>query len=155
MANQFIGDYPAITTVDQTTDLLPIVQGAELKTVTPVDLLGYENYVFNFTQSGTSNPTVTELQNSTGQTFTWTRGSIGSYSTPFTGTPVVGLSHYFATYPSIQVVDFSGATTGYIIIYKSGANLYIECYDNVGAAIEYSSLLSGVTITIPEIRIYN
>jgi len=40
---------------------------------------GYKDYVFRFTQNSTDEPVVTELNNDTGLTFTFTRDSAGVY----------------------------------------------------------------------------
>lgn len=42
-------------------------------------ICGYKDYVFSFTQSGTNNPVVTQLNNGTGLTFTFTRHSTGVF----------------------------------------------------------------------------
>ena len=42
--------------------------------------LGYTSYVATFSQSSTSDPVATELSNTTGLTFTWTRISPGIYN---------------------------------------------------------------------------
>ena len=42
-------------------------------------ICGYKDYVFSFTQSGTNNPVVTQLNNDTGLTFTFTRHSAGQF----------------------------------------------------------------------------
>ena len=41
--------------------------------------LNYKAYVFSFSQTGTNDPVVTELQNNTGLTFTFTRNSAGVF----------------------------------------------------------------------------
>ena len=40
---------------------------------------GYKDYVFSFSQSGTNDPVVTEMTNSTGLTFTFTRVTPGVF----------------------------------------------------------------------------
>ena len=40
---------------------------------------GYKDYVFSFTQSGTNDPVITQLNNNTGLTFTFTRHSAGVF----------------------------------------------------------------------------
>ena len=40
---------------------------------------GYKDYVFSFTQSGTNDPVITQLNNNTGLTFTFTRNSAGVF----------------------------------------------------------------------------
>jgi len=40
---------------------------------------GYKDYVFSFTQSGTNDPVITQLNNNTGLTFTFTRQGPGIF----------------------------------------------------------------------------
>lgn len=40
---------------------------------------GYKDYVFSFSQSGTNDPVVTEINNDTGLTFTFTRDDVGNF----------------------------------------------------------------------------
>jgi len=81
-----INSYPTVT--PDNDDLLLLVdtsvEGNPTKTATvgSVSSLvnkGYKDYVFSFTQSGTGNPVVTELNNDTGLTFTFTRINPGQF----------------------------------------------------------------------------
>lgn len=157
MPNQFIGDYPAITTVDQTADLLPIVQGAELKTVTPVDLLGYTNYVAFFAQSGTSAPSVIVGQNTTGSAMSWARNGVGQYNVSVSGLGTLWIpfaSNYANGATTQKVINGSGVEAGSLTIYQDGTTLRLHTYDLTGAFIEYSTLLGNTIISLPEFRFY-
>jgi len=81
-----INSYPTVT--PENGDLLLLVdtsvEGNPTKTATvgSVSSLvnkGYKDYVFSFNQSGINNPIVTELNNDTGLTFTFTRFSTGQF----------------------------------------------------------------------------
>lgn len=89
-----INSYPTVT--PSNSDLLLLVdtsvEGNPTKTATVSSVAGlvqkgYKDYVFSFTQSGTNNPVVTELNNDTGLTFTFNRQSPGVFflapSSPF------------------------------------------------------------------------
>ena len=81
-----INSHPTVT--PSNSDLLLLVdtsiEGNPTKTATVSSVSslvqkGYKDYVFSFTQSGTNNPVVTELNNDTGLTFTFTRDSQGTF----------------------------------------------------------------------------
>jgi len=81
-----INSYPTIT--PKNDDLLLLVDTStasnptKTATVSSVSSLlnkGYKDYVISFTQSGTNNPVITELNNNTGLSFAWTRSSPGIY----------------------------------------------------------------------------
>ena len=55
-------------TAKSIADLAPLLQ------------LGYTSYTARYSQQGTSNPVVFEMQNNTGATFTWTRTAVGAYT---------------------------------------------------------------------------
>jgi len=81
-----INSYPTVT--PENGDLLLLVdtsiEGNPTKTATVSSVSslvqkGYKDYVFSFTQSGTNDPVVTELNNDTGLTFTFTRDGDGNF----------------------------------------------------------------------------
>ena len=81
-----INSYPTIT--PKNDDLLLLVDTStasnptKTATVSSVSSLlnkGYKDYVISFTQSGTNDPVITELNNNTGLSFAWTRSSPGIY----------------------------------------------------------------------------
>lgn len=81
-----INSYPTVT--PSNSDLLLMVdtsvEGNPTKTATIGSVAGlvnkgYKDYVISLTQSGTNDPVVTEFNNNTGLTITWTRQSAGVY----------------------------------------------------------------------------
>ena len=56
-----------------------------LKTFINADVIPYKSYVALLNQSGTDDPTDTELSNTTNYTYTWSRGSGGEYSITASG----------------------------------------------------------------------
>lgn len=56
-----------------------------LKTFISADIIPYKSYVAILNQSGTDNPTDTELSNTTDYTYTWARTSGGEYSITASG----------------------------------------------------------------------
>lgn len=81
-----INSYPTVT--PSNSDLLLLVdtsvEGNPTKTATVSSVSslvnkGYKDYVFSFTQSGTNDPVVTELNNDTGLTFTFVRVQPGVF----------------------------------------------------------------------------
>jgi hypothetical protein len=86
--------YPNISNIDAADYL--IITDAENNLMTKTATLAqvsslvaqpYTSYVANFSQNGTAAPVASELQNTTGLSFTWTRSSPGVYditpSSPF------------------------------------------------------------------------
>ena len=81
-----INSYPTVT--PSNSDLLLLVdtsvEGNPTKTATVSSISnlvqkGYKDYVFIFTQNSNNDPVVTELNNDTGLTFTFTRSTAGDY----------------------------------------------------------------------------
>lgn len=72
-------------------------------------------YVALLTQTGTSNPVVTVIKNTTGQTLTWDRVGVGSYRCLTTGTP-------FTTNKTIINVSYGAGGTDFV----AGINSYIN-----------------------------
>jgi hypothetical protein len=61
------------------TNEKPITSNFLVSDVSKLVNKGYKDYVFSFTQSSTNNPVVTELNNDTGLTFTFTRDNVGNF----------------------------------------------------------------------------
>lgn len=83
--------------------------------------LPYKVYVAILTQSGTTAPIVTVLENTTGQTITWSYGTVGyylgTYSTTFNAAKTVifiGSSPYF--YNGVVIGAGVGSTGDFIIL---------------------------------------
>jgi hypothetical protein len=65
MSNIFIGSYPQITEVGG-DDLLPVIQGGELKNATKNNVLGYRSFIAKFKQDDEDAITQTTFLNTTG-----------------------------------------------------------------------------------------
>lgn len=96
-------------------------------------------------QSGTSNPVLKELQNTTGVTFSCTRGSNGNYT-------LVGSSNVFTTDKTATIYSFNSNgsySNGTMFFYSIGAQFFtIETRDS-------GTLTDGIiTDSFIEIRIY-
>jgi len=61
------------------TDDLPVTKNFAISDISKLINKGYKDYVFSFTQSSTNDPVVTELNNDTGLTFTFTRQGSGIF----------------------------------------------------------------------------
>ena len=157
MSNIFIGSYPQITEVGG-EDLLPVIQGGELKNATRNSVLGYASYIARFAQSGTSAPTTTELLNTTGLTINWIRHQIGSYRfaipAGFT-VHVSGVGDFDSRTTGMPILAFDGTIHGYIVMYNSGSFIYLQCYNNEDSVrIDYSTLMGTTTFDLPEIKFF-
>ena len=68
---------------------------------------GYKTYTALLTQAGTAAPVATILQNTTSETFTWTRQSAGNYTiTASTALFTVNKTIVFGNHGSVNIVDF-------------------------------------------------
>ena len=79
--NLKISQLPASTSL-QGDESIALVQGSTTKQSTVQDIVNYNMTVYTalLTQSGTSAPVATILQNTTGGTITWTRTGAGEYT---------------------------------------------------------------------------
>ena len=91
-----ISTYPLDTGIDATDKLLGSdekdlstknFQVSDLTTYFGSQLLGYTSLVQLLNQTGTEAPVATEVYNNTGQTFTWSYVSTGTYRITGTGAP--------------------------------------------------------------------
>lgn len=129
--------------------------------------LGYSVYVANLTQSGTSNPTVAEYQNTFGECV-WTRNSEGDYRGDFTSDVdfsiddvwINGTVTRFSTAADFKpIYNYSGVVGYYRLTPEVNAGhfrLYLEVYDGTWTEADISTLLgtNDNTISLPEIRVY-
>lgn len=116
---------------------------ANLATLMNVATSSYTKYVALLTQSGTSAPTATVLENTTGLTINWTRASAGTYS----GTRTSGS---FSTTKTAIFIGGGWASFGDGIGAGTTGNSVIDVRtSSLGAAGD--DILSG---TVIEIRIY-
>jgi hypothetical protein len=142
MANQFIGDYPTITSVTQDTDLVPIVQGGELKTATPNSIKGYKEYEGLITASGSA-ITENRLHNDFD-------GISLSYNS---GYVEISCTAGFSANTSVKVTfgEESGSSTQIITLggYRfSDGNVYI--WVAVNNVIDVNAWLTKATVNIRE-----
>jgi hypothetical protein len=154
--SNFIGGYPQITEVGG-DDLLPVIQGGELKNATKNNLIGYAGYVIRFAQSGTDTPAITEFQNETGETLSWTRQAVGSYRMPIpTGyTPIIPNSTDFTgSSTSLLVSKYNTTNDAFVYLYRwTDGYIYLEIYNDLNVAVEYSTVL-GTSVMDLEIKFF-
>lgn len=115
-----------------------------------------KKYVAQFYQSGTSNPTVNVLEDSTGFANTWTRQGVGVYIMTFGSGILVPNKKCFIT----GWMDYMGSRTlylpisngtqidGRLAIYGNNVGIdytgiYIECYDDQWVPVEWSTLFGA------------
>ncbi len=106
--------------------------------------LDYKAYVFVFSQSGTSNPVVTELENNTGLTFTFTRSAAGDYH-------LVPSASFDLSKTWAQVTGGNTGSNTYLNIknYETDLIAILNIESTTGNSID------DVTTGFVEIRIYN
>jgi len=106
--------------------------------------LNYKAYVFYFTQSGTSNPVVTAMENNTGLTFTFTRSTSGDYH-------LVPSASFDLSKTWAQVTGGDVGQNTYLNIKNYQTNLIaiLNIESTTGNTVD------GVTTGFVELRIYN
>lgn len=128
----------------------------------PVDSRPYKVYTALLTQTGTSAPVATVLENTLNAPIVWTRASLGIYTGTLSGafvdlkTFIPGFSNgeNESTFSGHAILDAS-AVVGYVKIYRSGENtISITTTDEAGVLVEFNSILSGTSLPL-EIRVYN
>jgi len=109
----------------------------------------YNVYTALITQSGTSNPTVAVLENTTGQTITWAYSSTGLYIATSSGSIFTNLKTAFFATPSVYL----GSTYPYNILFDrlSDTQVFIRTIKTDSTATDVNSVLTKTTI---EIRVY-
>jgi len=109
-------------------------------TTTPVDSRPYKTYTVLITQTGTSDPTVTILENGIGAII-WTRTGVGTYSGTLTGAFTLNKTAQF----------IGNSNTCFVNLGSSGSNVVnISTYNAVGVISD--GLLGSASY---EIRVYN
>lgn len=112
-------------------------------------------YLATFSQTGTSNPVVNVLKNTTGKTLTWTREGVGSYSAPLDVTPYIsGSTNWTGASTMLYVPRYNGTNDGSIVIYYYQQKIFLDCIrvDN-SAYVEYSTMLGTSDLDLPPIFI--
>ena len=146
MANKQIVDYSAGTF--NKTDLFlsqPAAGGLYTKKAL-TELLGFKIYAFQFSQTGTSNPVITELLNTIG-TITWTRLAVGNYratsSGLFTG-PMIFLPGGLASGAASLPIADAQVDSAYLSQGQTSNNACdLAVYDVDYNSIEWSTAAGG------------
>jgi len=145
-----INSYPTVT--PENGDLLLLVdtsvEGNPTKTATVSSVSnlvqkGYKDYVFSFTQSGTNNPVVTELNNDTGLTFTFTWDGDGNF--PLVPSSSLNLSKTWA--------QVTGGDIGNAILNIKNYETNLIAIVNIDPAT--GTPVNGVNAGFVELRIYS
>lgn len=98
-------------------------------------------YVASLSQTGSANPVVEEMQNTTGETVTWTRVGAGQYQAAFSD----------AILAAETTTVITGQTVGFVKGYRQDLqHIRVDTFTYLGAA--YDNLLME---TVVEIKIYN
>lgn len=104
----------------------------------------YKVYTALLNQSGTSSPTATVLENTTGLTITWNRSGAFQYNT----------NEGFSSNPNKIAVFFNYANNGALKVF--GSNTYSTGGDyKVGIFLDSAGALEGMVNSTIEIRVYN
>jgi hypothetical protein len=111
----------------------------------------YKSYVALISQSGTSDPTVTVLQNELSGTITWTRSSIGVYLGNLTGVFLQAKTFFLMN----GLITFTTTTMTYANTFRvSNDNIEIQT-EKMDPGVPSVGPLDGVLTYWPiEIRIY-
>jgi len=146
-----INSYPTVT--PENGDLLLLVdtsvEGNPTKTATVSSVSslvnkGYKDYVIKLTQSGTNDPVITEFQNNTGITITWTWQSQGIYD----GTPD---TNFDTTKTWVQVTGGTNEATTLHLKTVSNSKIRLTNLSLDGTATPVDDLENGFL----ELRIYS
>jgi hypothetical protein len=124
-----------------TGDRVPVLESSTVKYVDGAELTPYLKYVALLSQSGTSAPTATVLENTLGGTVVWTRNDVGDYTGTLAGA-------------------FSPNKTAILIGNNSGQNAQVAVFRNntstvscVSSSSDFSLADDILSHTI-EIRVY-
>lgn len=122
-----------------TGDRVPVLESSTVKYVDGAELTPYLKYVALLTQSGTSAPTATVLENTLGGTIVWTRNDVGDYTGTLAG-----------AFSPNKTGAFSGFTSGIVYIFRNtSSEMRINATDSAG------SFSDGILVDTPiEIRVY-
>ena len=132
--------------------------------------LAIKEYVITWTQISTDAPTVVELQNDLGGSPEWSRAGVGSYFGVLTGAftdgktvmPFGCFSYDNDEFGSAKAAMPLGAgngssdptQVGWLVISNDTDAIYIECYNLIGVAAEYSTLVGRETIITLQLKVY-
>lgn len=137
------GDYLIGTSMPEETGDEAVTKNFPISAVSSLINKGYKDYVFSFTQSGTNNPVVTELNNDTGLTFTFTRDGDGNFH--LVPSSSLDLSKTWA--------QVTGGDIGNAILNIKNYETNLIAIVNIDPAT--GTPVNGVNAGFVELRIYN
>jgi hypothetical protein len=168
--SNFIGGYPQITEVDG-DDLLPVIQGGELKNATKNNVLGYRSFIAKFKQDDEDAITQTTFLNTTGTaspTIYFVSGAGAYFEVEFTGefdVHIDNMTSFLGDNTVIPIYGSLGSETSALIghfsigHYLSGGNtlVYWYFYDATGETSgNYYDLMGGDSeYFLPEIKLFD
>ena len=145
MAKVKISDLDVAATLDG-TELVELEQGGTSVKCTTQDIAdlgggGYLKYVALLSQSGTSAPTATVLENTLGGTVVWSYNGNGSYDATLTAA--------FTADKTVVFIGGPGSSTGFHTAYRDDDNMVtVQTFDSGSPA---NDMLAETPI---EIRVY-
>lgn len=118
----------------------------------------YLSYVPIFFQVGTSDPSVTVLENTLGGTPIWTRVSEGYYIGTLAGVFTQNKTWIpnsdgsrIAMYP----ISFNAINDyAYIFYWESVDTIALQIFNSTYNNVEYSTVFGGNKLSLPEVRVY-
>jgi hypothetical protein len=128
--------------VNDAIDEIVLEVNEALEDITPT----YSIYAARFTQSGTSNPVVTSIINTTGQTITWTRASAGVYEASVTGNVFVSGQQTGGTSGIVhEIMNNVGTIVGVYNLYytASPSKLTLIIANTFTDFVDYSTIANG------------
>jgi hypothetical protein len=172
MSNIFIGSYPQITEVGG-DDLLPVIQGGELKNATKNNVLGYRSFIAKFKQDDEDAITQTTFLNTTGTAIPTINYYFDEETTPpyyeieFNGEFNVHIDNMTSydnsknTFlPIYRSFDIGFELVGYFTIaqYLSDGNTYVYFYffDTLGDPVSFYDIMgANDEYYLPEIKLFD
>jgi len=122
---------------------------------------GKKVYKALLTQSGTSAPVATVLENTLSGTLVWTRASAGNYSGTLTGefvhnkTYVYGMIDYYDQGQALIPISDGAAIIGYYSVFITDPNsIDVEVFNATFTNVDLSTLLGTSSICLPPIEVY-
>jgi hypothetical protein len=138
------GDYLIGTSMPEETGDEAVTKNFAISDVSSLVNKGYKDYVFSFIQNSTNAPVVTELNNDTGLTFTFTRNSPGVFY-------LVPSSDINISKVWVQVTGGKIVGPSVLILKSYGSNQY----DIININSSTGNPVDEVDAGFVELRIYN
>lgn len=111
--------------------------------------LGYTNYVALIKQDGVDDPAATVIKNSTGETLTWARTGVGTYT-------VTALNGIFTADKTIVFVNQGGANNNGLVTWTriNTVSIAVQTFEISPAIVLADSILGAGGKGAFEVRIY-